>query len=128
MKDGIEMGVVVMEFNGKRCGDRMIQIWTTSKATSQPYYLTDMAAIIPKKNRSYKAFLPAFYFRQFLNHETQFMGIELRKDNLECITSVGFLAEFKKQDLIMDYFIPNDLSSRGAVLYQQVQIPGFGKL
>ena len=138
----VEMGVVVIDFDGKLCADRLV----TATAVSQPvmsnphpdvafvemtYALRETFSIAFRRAADYVVFLPAFSFSvgdaDGNTITVRYSGVELDNASVECVKSVSFLSEFKKTDILFDFFVPADPSALTRDdLFQRVKLPGLG--
>jgi hypothetical protein len=126
------MGLVAVEFDGRACYGRVVT--ARGFADSDPpadvlgtvaYMLVETFQVLINERTDYVAFLPAFYYHSEI--QTSFKGIELFTRDLPCVKSVKFVTEFKKTDVIFDFFVPEDSSYlRRTDLFQRVYIPGLG--
>src|SRR5262249_53203564 len=95
------------------------------------YALKETFAVVLSQPGDYLAFLPAFslLLRDDFGNATaiQYLGVEVDSASLPCIRNVSFLNEFKKSDVLFDYFVPQDPRAlRRDDLFQRVFIPGLG--
>ncbi len=129
-KSRVEMSVVAIEFDGSKCPDRLIVVASASDSAAQPKdaaYLIHETFALPLRNRDeYVAFLPAFNYL-LRSNDTTFAGIEIENANVPCLKAVKLVSEFKKEDVLFDFFTPKDPQKISAdALYQKVYLPGLG--
>jgi hypothetical protein len=136
----VEMGVVALEFDGKLCADRPVTVTALSEPSSS-HPSVDVASIRPafsisetfsialRSGQDYSAFLPAFNYRiddAWGNSTTiTYSGIQIDNSSLPCLRSVSLITEFKKEDVLFEFFVPsnpNDL--RPDDLFRRVYVPG----
>jgi hypothetical protein len=103
------MGVVAIEFDGNECSDRLVLVSSASDSAAGPtdttYIIHERFALTLRDREDYVAFLPAFnYLRSGI--DTTFAGIEVEDANVPCVKAVKLLSEFKKEDLLFDFFVP----------------------
>jgi hypothetical protein len=122
----IEMGVVAVELDGRACADRVVTVRGFTEAeVPYLYMLPETFNVRLRERTNYIAFLPSFYSDAPM--KVRMKGIELPTADVACIHSVSYVSEFKKSDVIFDYFVPADLEYlRRSDLYQRVYIPGLG--
>src|SRR5262249_6073739 len=104
----VDMAVVAVEVDGAACADRLVSL--TGIGISEPvadygFTIHEVFAIRLHGGGDYVAFFPAFFYR-IGGLDMRFSGIETPTENLSCIKSVSAVTEFKKDDVLFDYFIP----------------------
>lgn len=131
-----DMGVVAVTLDGEKCHGRTISL--TGFANSNPaptelhttaYTLMEEFQVSLTKMSNYIAFFPAFYYmaNDEYKHATLFSGIDMPADEAPCIKGMELVTQFKKSDIIFDYFIPeNPQLIKASDLYKKVEIPGIG--
>lgn len=134
--DALQMGVVVAEFDGKRCANRLVSV--TGVGAGQPsadthFAIRETFALEFKDAQDYVAYLPAFFYRfsdGSGNFATMtFAGLEISDEDVKCLRGVRAVTEFRKSDVLLDFFIPgNPEVLRDDDLFQRVKIPGVGLL
>jgi hypothetical protein len=130
-----DMGVVEVEFDGRMCHDRTVTVAGFANSNPPPEVLGTIAYLIPetftvrlREKTDYLVSLPAFYYGTE-NHSTFFKWIELPTQDVPCVKGVKLVTQFKKSDILFDFFVPEDpayLKRRD--LYQRVLIPGLGSI
>jgi hypothetical protein len=129
-KPRVEMGVVAIEFDGNECPDRLIRVSSASDSAAwskdTTFLIHETFALTLRGRDDYVAFLPAFNY--LLNGiDTTFVGIEIENANVSCIKAVKLVSEFKKEDVLFDFFTPKDPKKISTDdLYQKVYLPGLG--
>jgi len=133
-----EMGVVAVEFDGQLCRDRVIEVTGYADSVPSPLKWGTAAWALSERFRrklergvDYTAFIPAYYYYfnaiNGTDHETRFAGIILPTNDTDCVNRVDWVTDFKRTDVLFDYFIPIDLNSiRDGDLYHHVFIPLIG--
>jgi hypothetical protein len=130
-KSRVEMSLVAIKFDGIKCPDRLVTISSVSDSVAQyndPTYLIHEEIASPLENRDdYIAFLPAFNYLLGVNGDTTFAGIEIENANVPCIKAVKLVSEFKKEDVLFDFFTPKNPQKISADdLNEKVYLPGLG--
>lgn len=125
-KPGISMGAVAVTLDGQRCGGRFVKVGVDYNASAPAYLVPDEADGVLLNGQDSVAILPIFYYRNIENQWSQFNDINLATKNQICVKNIGFITEFKKDDLVMDYFLPKKLNDTKAVLFRQIGIRGVG--
>src|SRR5262249_41690042 len=135
----LEVGVVAVEFDGKRCLGRQVTATAVSKAVHSSRD-ADAAAIgralrtretfsVPlERPETYVAYLPAFFVLIGDASDAitvKYSGIELDRASVPCVTGVSTVTAFEKSDVLFDFFVPADPSAvTGDDLFQRVKVPG----
>jgi len=125
----VDMAVVAVEVDGAACARRLVSI--TGVGVSAPisdtaYMIHELFAIRLEDDGDYVAFLPAFFYR-LGGIDMRFAGIEIATENLSCIKNLSALAEFKREDVLFDFFVPAAVERmRDSDLYQGVRIRRLG--
>jgi len=104
----VEMAVVAVEVDGAACADRLVSLTGIGVSEPVPDYgftIHETFAVRLQGGGDYVAFLPAFFYR-IGGLDMRFSGIETPTENLSCIKSVSAVTEFRKDDVLFDYFIP----------------------
>jgi hypothetical protein len=122
----VEMGVVAVEFDGRACAGRTITLHGVTEAdVPDRYILPETFNVQLHEQTNYIAFLPSFHSDGPMKITMKW--IELPTADVACINSVSYVSEFKKSDVIFDYFVPADLEYlRRSDLFQRVYVPGLG--
>jgi hypothetical protein len=128
-----DMGLVAVEFDGAACYDRSIFVRGFADSDPPADVIRTLALLLPEtfnvrvnEKTDYVVFLPAFYY-ELPGVKTLFKGVELYTRDLPCVKSVKLVTEFKKSDVLFDFFVPEDPSYlKRRDLFQRVYIPGLG--
>lgn len=121
----VQMGVIAIELDGTSCADRIASI--IGMGISEPdvdtsFRIKEIFKVKLEHGTNYIAFLPAFFYR-LGGVVMRFSGVQTPSENLSCIRSVSALNEFKKDDALFDFFVPEDLGRlRDKDLYQHLKI------
>lgn len=127
------MGVVAVEFDGKKCAQQPVTVTAvgdSSIKSDSTFLLSETFSAT--LDRNFVAFFPVFYYLYYdkvhINSaKMYFSGINIATPNINCVKDVSMIDDFKKEDVIFDFFIPKDPNTMGKKqLYQRVLIPGFG--
>jgi hypothetical protein len=137
---GVQMGVVAVAFDGKRCADREVAVTALSEpvvsdrnadftALKHIFGIVEPFSLRLSAGHNYVAYLPAFFFQhddgRGNNVPVTFTGIELDRANVPCVSGVSYITEFKKSDVLFDFFVPADPSAiTRDDLFQRVRVPG----
>jgi hypothetical protein len=122
----VEMGVIAVEFDGRACANRVMMVRSVTKTEAPNFYnvIPETFNVRLREKTNYIAFLPSFY-SDAMKMATKW--IELPTADISCVNSVSYVSEFKKSDVIFDYFVPTQLEYlRRDDLFQRVYIPGLG--
>jgi hypothetical protein len=123
------MAVVAIELDGTSCAGRSISvagIGDSSPVADTAFQVHEELSVRLEQDGAYVAFLPAFFYR-LGGIEMRFSGVEMPTSDLSCVKSVGAVAEFKKDDVLFDFLVPDDPQKlRKSDLFQQVAIPRLG--
>jgi len=121
----IEMGMVAVEFDSGSCGGRLVSVTAVGISNVDPdtaYRLRETFSIQFGKEGNYVAFLPAFFYRLGSINMT-FSGIETATENISCIRNVAVIREFRKDDVLFDFFVPDDVEKLAkGDLFQRVTV------
>src|SRR4051794_5014604 len=64
------------------------------------------------------AFLPAFFYR-LGGVSMRFSGVEMATENVRCVRSVSAVSQFDKNDILFDFFVPDNVGTlRNGDLFQ----------
>jgi hypothetical protein len=136
----VEMSVVALEFDGKSCADRLITVTSISEPDfSNPssdtasfrssFSISETFSVTLRDGKDYIAFLPAFNYRHAdgLGNSIPitYSGIRMDSSNLPCLRAVRLVTDFKKEDVLFDFFVPksaNDLKKDD--LFNRFYLPG----
>jgi hypothetical protein len=129
-KSRAEISVVAIGFDGNKCPERLISIASASDSAAQPddptFLIHEEFAVWLRNRDDYIAFLPAFNYLLGGN-DTTFAGIEIENAAVQCVKGVKLVSQFKKEDILFEFFTPIDPQKISAdALYQQVYLPGIG--
>jgi len=122
----VEMGVVAVEFDGASCAGRLVSVTGVGGADPEfdtSFLIRETFSIRLEQDKNYIAFLPAFFY-ELGGVRMRFLGVEMATQDLSCMKSVAAVSEFKKDDLLFDFFVPDQ--SRGLRkedLFQRVTLP-----
>ena len=129
----VEMGVVVVQLDGRYCAQQPVNVTAVgeSNITNDTAFKTDetFSGVV---DRSYLAFFPAFYYRYYdkprINSaDMYFAGIDVDRQNVLCVTGVSLVNDFRRDDVLFDFFLPKDIDKLPREqLYQRVLLPGVG--
>ena len=114
------------------------KIWTTTALNSyldfphveQAFAIREQFEVRIGRGGDFLAFLPAFFFayHNLRGHSAtlRYAGIELETVNAPCVKDVSYLNEFRKTDVLFDFFVPEDPAAlRTSDLFKRVYVPGF---
>jgi len=127
--DRVQMGVVAVELDGGKCAGRLVSL--TGTGVSDPdvdtaFRIRETFKVPLEDGTRYVAFLPAFFYR-LGGVVMRFAGVETPTENLPCITGVSAVSEFKRDDVLFDFFVPTDPKKlRKDDLFQRVKIRRIG--
>ena len=127
----VEMGVVVVTFDGDTCADRRIMVSAVGDSDiplpETTYLMRETFSAMLTGGAEYVALLPAFNYHQPRNGKVIYSGIELATQDVPCVKSVSTITEFEPHDVLFDFFVQADPAKlRRDDLFQRVYVPGLG--
>src|SRR5262245_13197832 len=138
--DRPEMGVVVIRFDGKRCAGRAIEVTSGSQPRSShpgvdsasletAFAIRERFEVRLGRGSDFLAFLPAFFVSLSDKGGSklllQYAGVELKPDDVLCIKAVSYLDEFRKTDVLFDFFVPEQPAALTRDdLFKRLYVPG----
>ena len=127
-----QMGVVSVTIDGKACQGRTVNISTVDdtympRVGLPPFGMGETFFVRIASGTDYVVFLPAFFSTTSPFLQMKFSGLELPSEDVGCVKDVSFVTEFKRNDVLFDFFVPKDSTKlRPGDLFERVSIPGIG--